>query len=313
MKTVPAALALSAIGGVWASAAWVATGLETAPVRIQHSAGLPMARVVTLEAPGAAMLRVARGEFAMGSTMKEIVAAAALCNRTARSQPCRPQTFSDEQPLHRVYLSSFWLDRTEVTVEQYERCVEQRRCRAPPYSEGASRFRQPRFPVTLVSWEDATNYCHWRGARLPTEAEFERASRGTARRIFPWGDLYNSHVSNHGRYGYSETDGSDGFEELAPVGSFANGRTPEGFMDLSGNVAEWTHDLYEPRYPSGPETNPTGPASTQQGYRRVTRGGHYRSAPAWLRGAAREPMSAGERTPYVGFRCARSGPRDSAS
>jgi len=272
-----------------------------------------MARVVQLEAAGAAMLRIAEGEFAMGSTMKEIVDAAALCNRSAKSQPCRPQTFADEQPLHRVRLSSYWLDRTEVTVEQYERCVEQRHCRSVPYSEGASRFRKAEFPVTLVSWEDAMNYCRWRRARLPTEAEFERASRGVARRKFPWGDLYNSRVANHGRYGYSETDDSDGFEELAPVGSFATGRTPDGFLDLAGNAAEWAFDLYEPRYPSGLETNPKGPTSTQRGYQRVTRGGHYRSPPAWLRGAAREPMNAADRNPFVGFRCARSLGRDSSS
>jgi formylglycine-generating enzyme len=269
-----------------------------------HAALFP-ARVVTLHAPGATMLRIPAGRFEMGSTLKAIMGAAELCQKDAPTQACRPQLFANEQPLHTVELSAFWLDRTEVTVEAYERCVEQRRCAEPPYVEGAARFREANFPVSFVTWEDAQNYCRWRGARLPTEAEFERASRGLNRRRFPWGEFYNSHLANHGRYGIAATDASDGFEELAPVGSFANGRTPDGFMDLAGNVAEWVSDRYEPRYPEASK-DPQGPAASATNRDRVTRGGHFRSPPVWLRGAARDFHEPGERLPYLGFRCARS-------
>src|SRR5690606_28931466 len=161
--------------------------------------GLPWlpARIVTLEAPGTTMIRVAAGRFEMGSTLTAIMQAAELCQRQAPSQACRPQMFAHEQPLHPVELSSFWMDRTEVSVAAYNRCVAQRRCNPPPYVEGALRFQQPEFPVSFVSWDDAQRYCRWRGARLPTEAEFERASRGPNRREFPWGQLYNSRLSNH--------------------------------------------------------------------------------------------------------------------
>jgi formylglycine-generating enzyme required for sulfatase activity len=281
---------------------------STAPTSASRShRALPLARVVTLHAPGPSMIRVPAGKFMMGSPLKSVIEAAELCQRDAPTGACRPRAFADEQPLHSVELATFWLDRSEVTVAAYERCVEQRRCKQPPYSQGAKRFYKPDYPVSLVTWEDAKQFCVWRGARLPTEAEYERASRGLSQRQFPWGDLYNSHVSNHGRYGVAETDARDGFEELAPVGSFPSGGTPDGFMDLAGNVAEWVFDLYSVRYPENATKNPTGPAASAKSRDRVTRGGHFKSAPVWLRGAARDSEPPGERLPQLGFRCAKSG------
>jgi len=269
------------------------------------------ARVVTLKAPEPTMIRVPAGSFVMGSSLKAIMSAAELCQRQAPSEVCRPRTFADEQPLHTVELTSFWLDSTEVTVADYERCVEQRRCAAPPYAEGALRFYQPNYPVSLVTWEDAQGFCHWRGARLPTEAEFERASRGASGREFPWGNLYNSRLSNHGRYGVADTDASDGFEELAPVASYPEGRTPDGFLDLAGNVAEWVFDRYGPTYPEQTLQNPEGPSASSSNVHRVVRGGHYKSAPVWLRGTARDSQTPGQRLPQLGFRCARGAPMKS--
>jgi formylglycine-generating enzyme required for sulfatase activity len=130
--------------------------------------------------------------------------------------------------------------------------------------------------------------------------------RGLSGRRYPWGNLYNSRVSNHGRLGIDWSDARDGFAELAPVGAFAAGRTPDGFLDLSGNVAEWVTDRYFPGYPEGPAKNPVGPGSPPAGSERVVRGGSYRSAAPWLRSAARWREEAGERLPYVGFRCAQS-------
>src|ERR1700759_5060883 len=96
---------------------------------------------------------------------------------------------------------------------------------------GAQRFNRPNFPVTFVTFDDAQRYCAFQGGRLPTEAEFERAARGVARRAFPWGQSYHSKLSNHGRLGVDATDSSDGFAELSPVGSFPDGATPEGVLD----------------------------------------------------------------------------------
>lgn len=296
------------VAAVLACVAWCASP-RIPPARAHsESRALPgwlAARVVTLKAPEPVMIRVPAGRFVMGSSLKAIMSAAELCQRQAPSEACRPRVFADEQPVHTVELSSFWLDSSEVTVADYQRCVEQRRCAAPPYTEGALHFAKPDYPVSLVSWEDARAYCTWRGARLPTEAEFERASRGVSGRQFPWGELYNSRLSNHGRYGVADTDASDGFEELAPVASYPEGRTPDGFLDLAGNVAEWVFDRYAPAYPEQTLRNPEGPSASSSNVHRVVRGGHFKSAPVWLRGAARDSQAPGQRSPHLGFRCAR--------
>ncbi len=267
------------------------------------------AGVLTLKAPGSAMILVPAGSFVMGSTGDDVVAALLDCQREPGGDRCEQNLFANEAPLHRVTLSAFWLDRTEVTIGDYARCVATGRCRALPLGQGATRFDHDRFPASLVTWEEAKTYCEYRGARLPTEAEFERAARGVGGRRFPWGDLYNAHASNHGRLAWQATDPSDGFAELAPVGSFPAGRTPDGFLDLAGNVAEWVADRYAPEYEDADATDPQGPPLASSTPARVVRGGDYRSAAPWLRGAAREAEEPGTRRPWIGFRCARSARR----
>jgi len=290
--------------------------------------------VLTLAAAGPAMILVRRSTFEMGSTSEEAADAAAECERLAvgvRRRPVDPGVIearctaevSDEVPVHRVTLSAYWLDRTEVTVSDYSRCVAAARCNPLPLGDGARRFDRPNFPASLVTWNDARDYCAFRGERLPTEAEFERAARGVARRRYPWGDIYNSRVSNHGRYDWSDparfvgadpTDDRDGFVELAPVGSFREGRTPEGFLDLAGNVAEWIGDRYAPRYEEGAVEDPTGPDPSRAGSQapgpdvRVLRGGNYETGPLSLRGASRDEAPPTIRRPSIGFRCALSAP-----
>jgi formylglycine-generating enzyme required for sulfatase activity len=242
----------------------------------------------------------------MGTTSAEILDGAALCEHEPLASTCDERSFADELLAHRVRLSSFWLDRREVTVAEYEACVRLGRCKAVPYERGARRFHEATFPVTIVTWDDARAFCAFRGARLPTEAEFERAARGASGRRFPWGDLANGHVANHGRLGLDVSDESDGFAELAPVASFSAGRTPDGFLDLAGNAAEWAADRYATQYPDGPEVDPSGPDATVATSARVVRGGSYESPLAWLRGAARGARLPGDRRPSVGFRCARS-------
>jgi formylglycine-generating enzyme required for sulfatase activity len=252
------------------------------------------------------MIRVPASDFFMGSTEAEIVDSTLLCEREPLATTCDEQTFANELTRHHVKLSAFFLDRTEVTVADYEACVRVGRCKEPPYELGARRFQRGTFPVTLVTWDDAENYCEFRGARLPTEAEFERAARGQTGRRFPWGELANGHLANHGRLGLDTSDASDGFAELAPVGSFRDGRTPDGFLDLAGNVAEWVQDRYATQYPGDDETDPRGPDAATATSARVVRGGSYDSPVAWLRGATRGAFLPSERRPSLGFRCARS-------
>ena len=262
-----------------------------------------------LRAEAPAMISVPPSRFQMGSTPAEIVAAVADCAGEALGHRCSPELFADEAPLHEVALSGYWLDRREVSVAEYGRCVHARRCRPAPFAEGARRFDRPELPMTLVTWNDARRYCAFVGARLPTEAEFERAARGPARRTYPWGNSYHSALSNHGRFAWSATDDSDGFGELAPVGSFPDGRTPAGFLDLAGNAEEWVLDSYSPSHAPLPQRDPglvssADPASATP---KVLRGGSYLSARPWLRGAARRAQRSDSRAPYIGFRCARSG------
>ncbi len=280
--------------------------------------------VVRLRSPGATMLRLPATRFVMGSSAVEVVEAEIQCKREPLAHRCDAALFSDELPARDVTLSSYWLDRTEVTVEAYVRCVELRRCAPQKLAEGAGRFGAANLPATFVTFDDAEAYCRFRGARLPTEAEFERAARGARGRTYPWGNHFGTRLANHGRLGLDRSDDSDGFLELAPVGSFPAGRTPEGLLDLAGNVAEWVSDRHAP-YPSEASSDPVGPTSPLAGSRRVARGGHYQSAAPFLRGAARGPheppramgpaaervrgLDPTTRAPFVGFRCARSSGR----
>jgi sulfatase modifying factor 1 len=275
--------------------------LGQSPVETALSGGLKL-----LRARGSLMIRVPGSEFLMGSTSAEIIDATVLCERELLAASCDERSFADESLSHRVRLSGFFLDRREVTVADFDACVRVGRCKPPPFERGGARFKQPNFPVTLVTWDDARAFCAFRGARLPTEAEFERAARGPTGRRFPWGQLPNTRLANHGRLGIDLTDDTDGFSELSPVGSFNAGRTPDGFLDLAGNAAEWVQDRYATQYPDAEQIDPQGPDATQASSARVVRGGSYESPMAWLRGAARGAYLPNERRPSLGFRCARS-------
>ncbi|HTQ05399.1 MAG TPA: SUMF1/EgtB/PvdO family nonheme iron enzyme [Polyangiaceae bacterium] len=263
------------------------------PVERALSGGL-----VTLRTPGSLMLRVVAGRFVMGSTADEALEASALCAREPLGPDrCDEHTFANETPRRVEPLGSYWLDRSEVTAGDYDRCAARGLC-ARRALDGARRFAASELPATFVSADEAETYCRARGARLPSEAEFERAARGSAGRRYPWGELYNGKLANHGREGFDNVDWSDGYAELAPVRSFPNGRTPDGFFDLAGNASEWTRDQYSDRYGTPPSPGHSG--------ERVVRGGDFTSSAAFLRGAARRPLAGDERKPNVGFRCARS-------
>ncbi len=276
---------------------------ETAPAR----------GVVQLRAAQDGRVRVSGATFRMGSTELEMNAAVGLCEhevlKSFCSEPVLQNAIRAEGHAHQVTVDAFDLDRTEVTVGAYARCVGALVCPAPAFPPGDFRYDRPTLPVTHVAWQDAVTYCTWAGGRLPTEAEWELAARGTEARVFPWGNTYNSRLCNHGALAQDETDGSDGFVSLAPVGSFPDGATRLGILDLAGNAAEWVWDLFDTDdenfgYPETrrgqPLVNPRGP---QTGIGHVIRGGSFAEGAAWVRGAARGKMGA-SRAPTVGFRCA---------
>jgi formylglycine-generating enzyme required for sulfatase activity len=185
------------------------------------------------------------------------------------------------------------------------RCVAASACSPPSFAAGDPRYDVDEFPVTSVTWEDASSYCRWVGGRLPTEAEWELAARGYSNNTFPWGKIYSPRLANHGAFADDPTDGRDGFIGLAPVGSFPDGATPTGLLDMAGNASEWVADWYDRDeqqfgYKRGAQTNPKGPPYGQLGH--VIRGGSYRDGAHWLRAAARYASTFAARE--VGFRCA---------
>jgi sulfatase modifying factor 1 len=260
-------------------------------------------------------VRIAGGTFVMGSTPGQMARAVELCEREVYATRCHEAGYVGlvraEGKAHPVTLSSFDLDRTEVTVASYGRCVSAGGCPPAEISSDDARFSRPSLPITHVRFDDAVSYCRWAGGRLPTEAEWEYAARGVEEREFPWGNVYNPRLANHGSWAPDPADASDGFAGLAPVGSFPDGATPLGVLDLSGNVGEWVADVLEVDahdHPVGygeeartdPPANKNGGAT---GGFHVVRGGSYDEGAMWLRAAARDTTTI-PRPAHVGFRCA---------
>lgn len=288
------------ISGVLAALAVVAARSEAGPIRTRTRAKSTEG-VLVLRPPVEGRVLIRGGVFRMGSDHTEMSLAMALCRSEPAGELCQEDWWTDEYAPHPVKLSDYWIDRTEVTMGDYSRCVEAGPCNAIPLAAGGRRFTEPESPATLVTWGDAVTYCRFRGGRLPTEAEWERAARGTTNRRLPWGNVFDPHFVNGGRLGLEWFSEKDGFTELAPVGSFVVGQTPDGIADLIGNAEEWVADWYAPEYPEASEVNPKGPSV---GDVKVLRGGSYWSAPAWLRAQNRDFAFPSERRPWRGFRCA---------
>ena len=280
----------------------------------------PASGVRAMQLPPPERVRIPGGRFRMGSTPGDLSTAILLCQLEpiAAEKLCRSpeleRELKAESPSHLVTLSAFEIDRTEVSVASYARCVAAGACAEPGFTAGDPQFDRPQLPVTHVSWDDAATYCAWAGGRLPTEAEWEMAARGLKSREFPWGDVYNPHLCNHGaRFGPhttvpNETDATDGYTGLAPVDALTDGATPEGVLNMAGNASEWVADFYQIDengfgYTTQPQNNPKGPA-TNSGLGHVVRGGSYLDGAAWMRGAWRT-FAVLQRPREVGFRCAR--------
>jgi len=188
----------------------------------------------------------------------------------------------DEKPQRSIYLDAFWIDKTEVTNEMYAACVNGGECR-PPEANGSftrnSYYDNPEYnnyPVIEISWEDARTYCEWTGRRLPTEAEWEKAARGTEGQTYPWGDQSPSEDLLNFSFNVGDT---------TEVGSYLAGASPYGALDMAGNVWEWTADWYDADYyKDAPERNPQGPDT---GGSRVLRGASWSNAARWVRAGIR--------------------------
>lgn len=264
--------------------------------------------VLTLAAPAEGRAIIPNGTFQMGSSYEEIELAVALCRAEPggacdpqeRRCPCQELEFAYEFPAHAVTLTSYAIDRLEVSVGDYGRCVEVGPCHATPLAAGGKRFDDPALPVTMVTWSDANTYCAFRGGRLPTEAEWERAARGAAGRRFPWGNQFDPYLVNGGRFGLDMFEDKDGFIELAPPGAFRDGASSEGVMDLSGNVEEWVADWFG-EYPESGQIDPAGPDT---GDDKLIRGGSFAAGRPWLRSTTRAHDSPSARRWFRGFRCA---------
>jgi formylglycine-generating enzyme required for sulfatase activity len=268
------------------SATPVVSAVGTTPVQ-------PVATKV-LEPSGITMVYVPAGEFLMGSADSDT------------------QAQSDEKPQHKVYLDGYWIGQTEVTNAQFARFItaggysnreywtddgwEWKRGvkeKAQPAFWTDGKMNEPDYPVTGVSWFEAAAYAKWAGVHLPTEAEWEKAARGTMALIYPWGNEWAEKRAN-------TTEARLG--GLSAVGSFLAGASPYGALDMAGSVWEWVADWYDGEYYAySPANNPIGPVYGRGG---VVRGGAWYYDRGSARCACRGWHLQGLRFYYVGFRVA---------
>lgn len=204
----------------------------------------------------------------------------------------------EDRPLHTVYLDAYLIDKTEVTNAQYAQCVAAGRC---ALYDNSSYTREnyyntqvfADYPKINVTWTDAKNYCAWAHKRLPTEAEWEKAARGTVIRVFPWGDAAPDCTLANYNACIGDTD---------RIGSYPSGASPYGLLDMAGNVAEWVQDWFQwDYYTESPAGNPPGPDT---GIYKVIRGGDFLSGANHQRVSARSKAVPNLYSYLLGFRCA---------
>ena len=243
---------------------------------------------------GAPMVLIPEGEFTMGTD-----------DVGSGWQQGNP----NEHPEHSIKLSAYYIDQFEVTIERYSKFLEEAKHGEPALWDQDAVATAPDRPVVGMTWEDAEAYCKWAGKRLPSEAEWEKAARGTDKRRFPWGDMQPFvDIANYNRglwVSYPIT--------LAPVTSGTvgmsirhglkdGGKSPYGLYHMAGNAAEWVADWYDREYyAKTAKENPKGPES---GDKKVIRGGSWGDSPRNIRVSARFSASPDFHDTSIGFRCA---------
>jgi formylglycine-generating enzyme required for sulfatase activity len=244
----------------------------------------------------AVLVFIPAGEFIMGSTPKT-----------------DPYFWGAEGPPHTVYLNEYWIYQTEVTNAMYNLCVNEKACPKPAQihsviaDEYYGNSKYDHYPVIYVTYMHAVSYCKWAGGRLPTEAEWEKAARGTSGWLFPWGDTdpmgdtTNLCDKTCARGTHRENVINDGYPGPAPVGSYSQGASPYGVLDMAGNVWEWTFDWFQAvYYKVSPYDNPRGPIS---GSARVVRGGSWMDPTSDIRVVTRVSKLPEISLDVLGFRC----------
>ncbi len=249
--------------------------------------------VIISEKDQATLLYVPAGEFLMGTSDEDV-------GLYARLFPLRPSTsFDNERPQRIVYVDTFYIDRLEITNRQFKGFLAESGY-VPVLYLDSPPHNAPDLPAVVLAWEDAAAYAAWAGRRLPTEAEWEKAARGTDGRIWPWGNDWDPTKLS----GNDGTGLVDGYAQTAPVGRFPQGASPYGALDMAGNLWEWVSDWYAPDfYLTGPAINPQGP-ETGDGH--VLRGGGWAESFDYTRYAKRRGGNPGSL--LRGFRCAMDPP-----
>lgn len=213
-------------------------------------------------------------------------------------------TMGDDEasPLREIYLDAFYIDKYEVTVARYGKFLKTTGGVRPPDGwEEATLDSANESPVVGVDWHDADAYCKWAGKRLPTEAEWEKAARGTDGRRYPWGNDEPTSV----RANFGKSSGSPYGGGLAPVGGREAGSSPYGAQDLAGNASEWVADWFTEGFMRGDVRNPKGAVD---GKAKVIRGGGWYDPPDRLKSSRRMHANPSHRDDDVGFRCAKDFP-----
>lgn len=281
---------------------------------------------------GMLMVYVPAGNFTMGMAAD---AAFTVCQNFPT--PCSKDWFVNAEPEHTVNLDAYWIDKTEVTNAMFAGFVSATGYQTEgeksgkgwahsgskfiemsgvtwktPHGAGSSIDGLENHPVVAVTQADAIAYCKWAGARLPTEAEWEKAARGTDGRLYPWGNQQpDASLANfadtNASLPWADKNVNDGYEFTAPVGTFAAGASPYGALDMAGNAWEWVSDWFSATYYSeSPSSNPQGPAS---GSALINRGGGWTDHAASLFSIYRAVATAAYYVnDFSGFRCASSLP-----